>query len=300
MTETVLVVGASGYLGRSVVDRLDSDEESQGDRESEQDCRVVGTYCSTPAPNADVQFDFWTDDVGPILDEYDVDTVVYAAANEYGGEVDTGNTDAGGDFAERADRFAEQCSDRRVVYVSSAAVFDGTDREYVESDSRTPPDEYGQRLVTFEDAFAVHCEDLAVMRTSYLFGFSLGRLDHRLWRTRERLRTDESVAYFTDMFKSPVLVTEAAQTVVALADSGVTGPVHVPTPRISVYEFHCEAMRALGIDPEPIERDSIPEEMDVAPDTSLDSERFDAVVGFELSPVRAGLEAQLDAGAPGQ
>lgn len=299
MTETVLVVGGSGYLGRSVVDRLDSGEtaEPAGSAEMVQEYRVIGTHCSTPAPTTDVRFDFWTDDVGPILEEYDVDVVVYAAANEYGGDVDTGDTDAGGDFADCAERFAAQCAGRRVVYVSSAAVFDGTERRYVESDTRTPPDEYGERLVAFEDAFADHCDDLAVMRTSYLFGFSLGTLDHRLARTRERLRDGESVAYFTDMYKSPVLVTEAAETVTALVGSEATGPVHVPTPRMSVYEFHCEAMRAFGYDPGPIERDSIPVDMDVAPDTSLDSERFDPVVGFEPSSVRGGLESQLDAGA---
>ncbi|WP_436927022.1 sugar nucleotide-binding protein [Halosimplex amylolyticum] len=283
MTETVLVVGASGYLGRSVAERL-----------HEGRYRVVGTYCSSPAPTASVQFDFWTDDVGSLLAEHDVDAVVYAAANEYGGEVDTGDADVDDPFDERAERFAADCAGRRVVYVSSAAVFDGAGRQYVESDPRSPPDRYGHRLATFEDAFDEHCEDVVALRSSYLFGFSRGRLDHRLARTREHLERDESIAYFTDMYKSPVLVTELAEAIQALVACDATGVVHAPAPRISVYEFHCEAMRALGYDPDSIERDEIPPEMDVAPDTSLSSERFESLVGFEPSAVAPALRSQRD------
>ena len=287
MTETVLVVGASGFLGRSVVERLREDD-GDGDR------RVVGTYCSTPRATASVQFDFWTDSVGSLVAEYDVDTVVFASAVEYGGDVDTGDSSVAASFSERAERFAADCADTRVVYVSSAAVFDGTRGRYAESHSRSPRDDYSRRLVAMEDAVDGYCDDAAVLRTSYLFGFSTGDLDHRLARTRDHLDRGESIAYFTDMYKSPVLVTEAAETVARLVDGDATGVVHVPTPRVSVYEFHCEAMRALGYDPAPIERDEVPADMDVAPDASLSSEQFDSVVGFEPSAVRPGLRSQVD------
>ncbi|QLH78060.1 sugar nucleotide-binding protein [Halosimplex rubrum] len=292
MTETVLVVGASGYLGRSVVWRL----REAADRPGRPDRRVLGTYCSEPGPTAEVAFDFWTDDAGELVDAHGVDTVVFAAAVEYGGDADTGESGVDSTFVERAERFAAGCSGARVVYVSSASVFDGTGSRYVESDPRSPRDDYGRRLVAFEDAIDARCDDAATVRTSYLFGFSTGRLDRRLARTRDHLDRGESVAYFADMYKSPVLVTDAAETVATLVDGDATGVVHVPTPRVSVYDFHCEAMAALGYGPEPIERDSIPEDMDVAPDTSLASERFDSLVGSEPSAVGEGLRSQVDAG----
>ncbi|WP_123533514.1 sugar nucleotide-binding protein [Halosimplex salinum] len=293
MTETVLVVGASGFLGRSVVERLRAGDGRDSD-DGGADRRVLGTYCSTPSPAASVQFDFWTDDVGSLVDEHEVDTVVFTAAVEYGGDVDTGESDVDASFERRAERFAARCADVRLVYMSSAAVFDGRDSRYAESAPRSPRDAYGRRLVAFEDAVDEHCEDAAVLRTSYLFGFSRGELDHRLARTRAHLDRGESVAYFTDMYKSPVLVTEAAESVAALARGAATGVVHVPTPRVSVYEFHCEAMRALGYDPGPIERDRIPTDMDVAPDTSLSSDRFREVVGFEPAAVAPALRSQGD------
>ena len=278
----VLVVGASGFLGRAVATEL---------RESGH--RVVGTYCSTPAPETDIQFDFWTEDVGVLADERDADTVVFAAAVEYGGDADTGETAAGPDFQRAAERFARGCRDRRLVYVSSAAVFDGTRGRYPESADRSPIDDYGRRLVTAENAVRDHCSDAAILRTSYLFGFSGGQLDDRLARTRDAVSAGESVAYFEDMYKSPVLVSEAAEAVRVLVESEATGIVHVPAPRTSVYEFHRDAMAALGHDPSLVERDSIPPEMTVAPDSSLSSDRFESLVGFEPSSVESGLGEQV-------
>ena len=277
----VLVVGASGYLGRAVATEL-----------REAGHRVVGTYCSTPTREADTQFDFWTDDVGALADEHDVDTVVFAAAVEYGDEADTGKTAAGPDFGRATERFARGCRDRRLVYVSSAAVFDGIEGQYTETADRSPIDDYGRRLVTAEDAVRDHCSDAVILRTSYLFGFSAGNLDDRLARTRDAVAAGEPVAYFEDMYKSPVLVTEAAEAVRVLVESEATGVVHVPTPRTSVYEFHRDAMRELGHDHSLVERESIPPEMTVAPDRSIASDRFASLVGFEPSAVGDGLRSQ--------
>jgi len=274
----VLVVGASGYLGRTVATEL-----------HDAGHRVVGTYCSTPTPRADVEFDFWTDDVGSLAEKHDVDTVVFAAAVEYGGEADTGAAAAGPDFERAVERFVRGCRDCRLVYISSAAVFDGAEGRYPETAERSPIDEYGRRLVIAEDVTREHCADATILRTSYLFGFSGGRLDDRLARTRDAVTAGEPVAYFDDMYKSPLLVTEAAEAVRALVESEATGVVHAPAPRTSVYEFHRDAMAALGYDPSLVDRDSIPSEMDLAPDRSLSSDRFASFVGFEPSSVGAGL-----------
>ena len=276
---SVLVVGASGFLGRAVASEL-----------REAGHRVVGTYCSTPTREADVQFDFWTDDVGALADEHDVDAVVFAAAVEYGGEADTGEADAGPDFERAAERFVDGCRDRRLVYVSSAAVFDGTEGGYGEGAERSPIDTYGRRLVTAENLVREQCEDFALLRTSYLFGFSGGALDDRLARTRDAVSAGETVAYFDDMYKSPLHVEEAARTVRALVETDALGVVHAPAPPTSVYEFHRDAMTSLGYDASPVEPEPMPDDPALARDRSLSSDRFASLVGFEPSTVSAALD----------
>ena len=130
----VLVVGASGYLGGAVAREL---------RESGR--LVAGTCCSTRTPESDVRFDVWTDDAGVLADEHDVDAVVFAAAVEYGGEADTGATGANPSFEQVLERFARGCRDSRLVYVSSAAVFDGQRGNDSEDADRSPVDDYGRR-----------------------------------------------------------------------------------------------------------------------------------------------------------
>lgn len=279
----VLVVGGSGFLGREVVAQLRSAGHS-----------VVGTYCSESDPHASRQFDVWTDDPARLVSEVEPDAVVFAAAVEYGGEADTGDAEVDASFDRRAERVAAACSDRRFVYVSSAAVFDGESGRYGENDPRSPRDDYGRRLATFEDLVRERCDDAVVFRSSYLFGVSAGELDDRLAGTRESLRRGDPVAYFGDMYKSPLSVTEAARAIEALLESSVTGVVHAPAPRTCVCEFHRDAMAVLGFDASLVMCESIPAEMDVAPDRSLTSDRFASLVGFEPSPVARALRGQMD------
>jgi len=275
---TTLVVGASGRLGGAVTAHL-----------RDAGHRVAGTYCSTPVLWADVQFDFWTDDLRPLLSEYGADAVVFAASPEYGGELDTGRTSVTSTFEERAHAVVEACRDCRLVYVSSAAVFDGDDGGYVESDDSSPPDDYGRRLVAFEDSVRELSPDHVCLRTSYQFGVSRGALDPRLERTRRAVETGTPVTYFADMYKSPVAVTDVAAAVASLVAGDATGVLHVPAPRTSVYDFHRDAMAALGYNADLIEAGSIPEWEDVACDRSLSSERFEQVVPVEVQSVHDAL-----------
>jgi dTDP-4-dehydrorhamnose reductase len=291
---TALVVGASGFLGRAVVRRLRADGWT-----------VVGTYCSTPPaavgdsrdggaggsddgrhlPDETVQFDFWTDDLRTHVTDCDADAVVFAAAVEYGGEADTGETSAGPSFERAAERFVEACRDRRLVYVSSAAVFDGTQGRYTEDAERSPRDAYGRRLATVEDLVSERVDGSVILRTSYLFGVDRENLDRRLAFTREAVAAGESVCYFEDMYKSPVHVREAARAVRALVESDAGGVVHAPAPRISVCEFHREAMTALGYDASLVESEPMPDDPTLSPDRSLASNRFESLVGFRPSTV---------------
>lgn len=273
MTDRVLVVGASGFLGRAVVDAL-----------ADAGVRARGTYHGDAREGATVAFDFFGDDPAA-LPLTAVDAVVFAAHVERTGHERPR-------FLAAAERFVAACRDAgtRLVYVSSAGVFDGNRGSYVESDDPAPKSRYGHRLQAFERRVA-DLGDACVLRPGYLFGFARGALDPRLTRTRERLLSGEAVRYYEDMYKSPVAVTDAAHALVALALGDQAGAIHVPTPRTSVRAFHRAGAKALGLPYRRVRGVSMPEDPSLHRDTSLRSERFADAVGFRPRSVARALGA---------
>ena len=268
-----LVIGGNGFVGSEAVAALEQSGE-----------RVVATHYRHTGSHASVAFDFWSDELAPLLDEHDIGTVVFAATVEHGYDEPIEA------FERAATRVLDDCGDRRFVYVSSDSVFEGIDGPYAEDESRRPTTEYGERLVAFEDTIRRTHEDYCIVRPGYVFGFSRGELDPRLADTRERLRAGERVKYFDDMYKSPIAVSELATAIRTLAASDHVGVVHAGGPRTSVYQFHCDGMTGLGISPDAIVSTSIPDDMDVPPDLSIVSERLVDLTGIEPTPVREAIE----------
>ena len=267
---TVLVVGASGYLGRSVVDAL-----------RDAGCETRGTYYSNAIEGATHRYDFFADDPA-VLPLSNVDEVVFAAHVE--------RTDHEFEaFAAAAERFVDavDLAGPRLVYVSSAGVFDGSGRRYDESTTPTPKSRYGRRLRRFEQCVADH-SDACWLRADYLFGHSRGTLDRRLSRTRRLVRDGREVPYYADMFKSPCHVREAGRALATLAGGDATGVVHAPAPRTSAWAFHRAGMVALGENARLVVPEPMPDDPALHRDSSLSSSRFEDLCGFRpRSVVRA-------------
>lgn len=266
-----LLVGASGFLGRAFTNL------------TARPC--FGTHHRNERPGASIQYDFWTDDPVTLIDRYCPDVVVFAAAVEYHDHHIPREA-----FAATAERFVTACQNCRLIYISSDAVFDGTQGSYPATAQPTPVSEYVHRLVVFEELVRSVCVDFCIVRPSYLFGFARGELDHRLVRTRTQLRAGNTVERFTDMYKSPVAVSEAARTIEELLTRSVTGVVHCGGPRTSVYELHRAAMAALGVSTDQLVPTRIPEELDVQRDCSLDTSRLTRVTTVKPTPVKTAIE----------
>ena len=273
---TVLVVGASGFLGRAVTAEL-----------HRQNVTVYGTYCQQAV--ADVPFDFWHDDVAPLLEQTNADTVIFTADVE---------PDAPTlELQKRATHFFEACAARRVVYLSSDAIFDGTKGNYGESDEPLPVTFYGENLAVLEPLVSHLCKNACIIRPSYLYGVSVGELGPRLSGVRQRLLAGEAVYYAQDMFKSPMEVGLAAEAVVKLALTGVTGIVHISGARTSVYNFYQDAMRVLGVPTETLHANTLPADAaasqnTVPGDTSLNATLMTRLTGVPVLSVGEALTAK--------
>lgn len=237
----VLVVGGTGLLGSAVVARSDG----------------------TPAAPS-TGFDLFADDPVALVEAHDPDAVVFAASVERA-DVPTP------EYVDTVKAFVEACEGRRLVYVSSDAVYDGERGAYAPDDKRSPRDRYARRLQVFEDLVTGH-GDGVVLRPSYLYRGD--PLSPRLAAAREELAAGTYERY-DDVYRSPAHVDTVADAVCELAAGDWTGTFHVPGPRLSVYEFTRRALDAVGVDTGGLEPADCPPDADVARDRSLVDQRFE-------------------------
>jgi dTDP-4-dehydrorhamnose reductase len=137
----------------------------------------------------------------------------------------------------------------RVVYVSTDYVFDGAKAEpYVESDPTGPLQEYGHSKLAGERATAEANEDHLIVRSSWLFGAG-GRnfVETMLALGRER----DELLVVDDQVGSPTFTAHLAEALVALADGGERGVLHVAgAGSCSWFAFARAIFERAGLDAE--------------------------------------------------
>jgi dTDP-4-dehydrorhamnose reductase len=251
----ILLLGASGFLGREVARRLRTGHE----------LRV--THCKHPASAESLRFDIFRDD--PALLQVRAGDLVICCARLF---------DAGADAGVEADareqsflRLLQSLARNRLLLLSTDAVFSGRAGRYAENAEREPLSAYGRRMCRFEDLVRAEVPDHCIVRASYLYGYSAGQLDKRLADSLRKIERGERLEFFADMYKSPLEVGQAADVVCALALSDFVGTVHAGGPRMSVYQFQSEALAALGVGSERAHSAAMPGDPLLARDTSLDS-----------------------------
>ncbi len=134
----------------------------------------------------------------------------------------------------------------RLVHVSTDLVFDGEHAPYAEDAATLPTSVYGQ---TKRDAEleALDAPNAVVVRVSVLFGPTLtarkGFFDVQV----EALRNATAVSLFADEWRTPLSLRAAAEGLLAIGASDVTGTLHFGGPeRMSRYEMGTRLARVIG------------------------------------------------------
>jgi dTDP-4-dehydrorhamnose reductase len=270
----VVLTGASGQLGAYVLDTLGSaghdvsawSGASRGGR---------GGFVFRPVDLSDER------QVARALGEADPEMVIHAAAVS---TADAVRRDPG--YARRVNveatgHLAAWCArkGRRLLYVSSDMVFDGSKGMYREDDPPRPVLEYGRTKAEAEPAVTGLPRGL-VVRFPLLFGPTRTGKPAFFDNTTAALRRGEVQTLFEDEFRTPLDLASAASALVELADSDLTGIVHVAGPeRVSRFELGRRSAAALGLDASLVRANrrsdvNLPEPRPA--DISLDSSRFAA------------------------
>ncbi|WP_238010999.1 SDR family oxidoreductase [Dactylosporangium sp. AC04546] len=218
----VMITGATGHLGKHVARHA-----------ALQGWTVVGTYLRAPSEHATERLDIRDREAASrTVAEIDPDIVIHTAA---GRDRDDWTANADG-----AANVAVAAQGRRLIHISSDALFSGRDGEYDEDALPDPIHRYGASKAAAETAVRAIAPQAAIVRTSLIIGHGEGG--------HERL-THAGGTLFTNEIRKPVHVDDLAGALVELAGTGYAGVLNLAGhDAISRYHLGILVARRDGLD----------------------------------------------------
>jgi dTDP-4-dehydrorhamnose reductase len=215
----VVVVGATGSIGRPLAERLIAEGRS-----------VIGA-CRNPGNSAHLHLDLSAPSATwPRWPQADVTYICAGSAGLDACERDPVrtrqvNVDAVVTLARRA-----AAAGNRVVFVSSSHVFDGQARISRADDPRSPRTMYGRQKSDAESG-VLETAGAAVLRLSKVVGPGDARLN--AWRAA--LRAGERVEAFADLPVAPLSSADAVTALIDVGEAGQPGVFQLSGPQEETY-----------------------------------------------------------------
>jgi dTDP-4-dehydrorhamnose reductase len=290
MMQSILITGASGFIGENLAHRF-----------SEESMPVLAFGTRRPRARAEKAFSVdlsVRDDFSRALEGVRVDTVIHTAALTSPDLCEREPRMAHAVNVEGTREVARWAEERgaRMIYLSTDLIFDGNKGWYNEDDPPGPINVYGRTKLDGEDEVRRICTRWVVLRLALSYGETRGAGGDWTLSMRRALTAGRTLHLYTDQFRTPAYVGDTAEAVFRLARAGRGGLYHLGgSERISRYDFGRKLCRLYGLDERrfvPVRMAEVRMDAPRAGDCSLDAKRLARELGLVPCDVEQGLRRQ--------
>jgi len=239
--KTLLVTGASGFLGWNICRKVKSDWS------------IFGTYFSQPANIPDVTLiraDLTIlNTIKRVFKEVKPDAVIHTAATSNPNFCQENRETSYKINTEAAINIAGLCSDSEIpcLFTSSDLVFDGNNPPYSEEDEPSPVNVYGEQKVMAEIGMKNRYTSVVICRMPLMFGSSGPSATSFIQPLLNQMKLGVEVNLFVDEYRTPLSGKNAVEGLM-IALKELPDIIHIGgLERISRYEFGKLLMRIFNI-----------------------------------------------------
>ncbi|MFQ5560942.1 MAG: dTDP-4-dehydrorhamnose reductase, partial [Nitrospinota bacterium] len=229
-----------------------------------------------------------------LLSSLEPDVVILAAAYTKVDDSETNKKTAFKVNGEGAGNVAAGCFDARakLIFVSTDYVFNGEKEKYVENDTPSPLNVYGESKLFGEEQVKKELNEHCIVRTSWLFG------EHGPNFVKSILRAAGSKKELTvvdDQKGAPTYTPDLASAIFHLLSKGVTGTVHVSNGgECTWFGFAKEILKIYQVSDvrvSPMKSSEFGSPATRPSSSVLDCSRYEALTGQKMRPWKDALTA---------
>jgi len=239
----VLIVGASGFLGRTLCEIPNEDLERVPAVRS-----IRPPYTDQTAQLLDITSD---DQVASVVGRTEPAWVINTAALTSVDGCEREPEEAYRLHVEATERLARACeaADSGLISISTNYVFEGEDGPYSESDLPRPLNVYGRTKLEGEASTLEGCSSGIVVRTAVLYGYRAGCRPNFVTWAAGSLANGTAIRVVSDEWANPTPVNELAGFLLSLCNSDYRGVVHFAgLEYLTRYEMVAQVCDCFGLD----------------------------------------------------